>query len=350
MQSVVFITPFTNTENGYIARQVALVAGLGYEVRPLSVRALVSGRCWGLWSPENTVIVHWLENRVFRTGERDRRVSPVGLAEFVFYVAVLVAARARVVHVVHDHDVHDVRPSWRWLSRLAMRVVRRIADARVVHDPSFADHYDATYLPHPLYDEPAGSPLPHGRAVPRFAAMGAIRPYKQLAQALEVWPHGAPLLIAGHGDPDYLALLRAIVAERGLGDDVTIDDRFLPDDEFFAALADQDVLLLPHRDGANLVSGAFFAGVGRVRMVLARRTPFISWVAATLDGVASFEDDAGLPAAVRQIVTQWGDLDAADLTPGAIAQFGDEACRAAYGDFLKRTQRAPVGAVEDGRG
>ncbi|WP_084102582.1 hypothetical protein [Demequina sp. NBRC 110051] len=346
MQSIIFVNPFTNTENAYISRQIELLARCGYEPRPLSLKAVVTGRCRGLWARENTVMVHWLENRVFTVGVKARGVSIRGLAEFLAYTAILITARARVVHVVHDHEVHDVKDSLRWLSRAAVRLLRSVADAKVVHDPSFAERYGAHYLPHPLYSEPIGSPPRHDRDVPHFAAMGAIRPYKHLAEVLEVWPPQVPLLIAGRGDGEYVARLREIVARRGLDGMVSIENRFLSEAEFFDTLGDQDVLLLPHREGANLVSGAFFAGVGRVRMVLARRSPFIDWVASEGDGVMVFDSDSRLADTVEDIARRWTTLRDADLTPKAVELFGDAACEQAYRAFLARQ---PHVLVPEGR-
>lgn len=136
MAPIVFVSPFSNTENAYIERQQEILRALGCDVRPLSLGALLRGRCGGLASRRNAVVVSWLENRIFTPGRAQRGVSARGLAEFSLYVAVLAFARARVVFVHHDHEVHD---------------------------PSVAERYDADYLPHPLYDEPeplAGSPRP----------------------------------------------------------------------------------------------------------------------------------------------------------------------------------------------
>ncbi|MFW2513788.1 hypothetical protein ACNI3K_08410 [Demequina sp. SO4-13] len=341
MHPIVFVSPFSNTENPYIARQQEVLRGLGCEVRPLSLGALLKGRCWGLTNSRNVVLVHWLENRLFKKGKAQRRVSVLGAAQFAVYVVTLALARARVVYVVHDHDVHDVKDSLRWLSTRAIRLLRRVADSRVVHDPSFAARYGATYLPHPLYAEPTGSPPLSSHSVPSIAAMGAIRPYKCLDAVLEGWPPDVPLLIAGTGDPAYIARLRAIVARRALEGAVTIDDRFLSDDEFFATLGARDVLLLPHRAGANLVSGAFFAGVGHVRLVLARETPFIAWAQRRMTGIVSFADDADIGPRVNELAREWSTMRTVDLTPQAIAEFGDAACREAYGRFLGVTIEGP---------
>ncbi|MFV0633113.1 hypothetical protein [Demequina sp.] len=334
MGGIAFVSPFTNTENPYIARQQEQVSAVGWQVRPLSLGALVRGRCWGLASRDNVVLVSWPENRIFTVAAVSRGLSAKGLAQFLAYAAVLALARARVVYVVHDHEVHDVKASLRRWSVRAIGLLRRMADARIVHDPSFTERYDAHYVPHPLYEQLAGPLAPSMRDTPTFAAMGAVRPYKRLDAVLEAWPAGVPLTIAGKGDDDYVAQLRDIVARRGLEDTVTIDARFLSDEEFLGRLASHDVLVLPHRVGANLVSGAFFAAAGQVRVVLGRRTPFIDWVGTQMPGVEAFDGDGELGEAVLDVVRRWPDLRDVDPSAPVEALFGDAACIAAYREVL----------------
>lgn len=343
-QPIAFLTPFTNLENAYIAVQRELLSELGFEVRPLSLKAVLTGGCLGLADPQNVVLVHWLENRLFTLGKVERGVSAKGALQFLVYAVLLKVARARVLYFVHDHAVHDVKPGLRALSRRAIALLRRIADQRAVHDPTFAPAYDAHYLPHPLYwDQPlehssasAGTPLPRHaeRRALRFAVMGALRPYKEIDTLLLHWPKDASLLIAGRGDPGYVAQLQGIIADRGLQDQVELQARFLSDDEFSQLLRAQDVLLLPHRVDANLVSGAFFAGVGQVRAILARDTPFISWAKGRIPGIYSFDSEEELPLRVAQIAADWPQLVGRDVRMAALSEFGWRACLSAYGEVL----------------
>ncbi|GIG53432.1 hypothetical protein [Demequina activiva] len=341
MQPIAFVSPFTNTENPYIARQREQLGELGFDVRPLSLRALATGRCAGLARRENVVVVSWLETRLWRASPHGKRLSLTGAAEFGALTLTLALARARVVYVVHNHDAHDVRPAFQGLSTWSVRTLRRLADARVVHDPSFADRYRATYVPHPLYRVPPQPARASARATPSFVALGAIRRYKALDALLEQWPSGVPLTIAGKADDAYLTELHAILERRGLSDCVSIDARFLTDDEFEQALAAHDVLVLPHRAEANLVSGAFFAGVGVVRVILARRTPFIAWAQEHLAGVRSFREDAQIAGEVLRILDDWPSLRSLDQSAAAVAQFGDEPCLSAWTQVLTTAGAPP---------
>ncbi|WP_084125886.1 hypothetical protein [Demequina sp. NBRC 110054] len=341
MHAIAYLSPFSNTENPYIARQHALLGQLGYEVRPLSIGSILRGRCAGLGRTGNVVMVHWLENRLFRKGRSERGLSARGLAEFALYSIALGVSRARVVYFVHDHAVHDVAPRLRRFSVAAIRWLRWLSDARVVHDPTFAERYDAAYLPHPLYDEPVPALADTCHESPAFTAMGAIRPYKALHELLESWPTGVRLSIAGKGDPAYVELLRGIVRDRGLEGSVSIDARFLSDEEFAEQLSAHDVLVLPHLEGANLVSGAFFAGVGRARLVLARDTPFIGWARQRIPGVFGFSAGSALTTQVEDLVRRWPELSKIDGTSEAVAEFGEAACLDAYGRFLGVHGRAP---------
>ena len=352
---IAFLTPYTNLENPYIALQRDLLAELGFDVRPLSLKAVLAGQCMGLSDPQNVVLVHWLENRLFKVGKARRGLSAKGAAQFAIYAAILRTARARTVYFVHDHAVHDVKPALRTLSQKAIALLRGSADIRVVHDPTFEQRYDARYLPHPLYwDQPAAAAaaaaLPHvGTATPRFAIMGALRPYKEIDKVLEQWPVGAPLLIAGRGDDSYVALLRDIIRRRGLRDSVELIARFLTDDEFSSLLQQRDVLILPHRLDANLVSGAFFAGIGQVPVILAREAPFVAWVKQRVPGIYSFAHDAELPSRVSEISADWAELARSDSRAAARQEFGWQACLDAYGQLLgvglRRADIADVNAA-----
>lgn len=356
---VAFVSPFQNDENAYIELQKALLRDLGFDVRPLSISAVLRGRCFGLFQRRNVVLVHWLENRLFEVGAVDRGLSLSGACGFVAQATLLALARARVVYFVHDHAVHDVRPELSDASRWAIGLLRRLADVRVVHDPSFTAQYGAHYLPHPLYwnieqdddDASMESAVPNapGSAEaaarpggPSFLILGAIRPYKGLRGVLQHWPHGVPLQVVGKGAPDFVQELQDIIEARGLAPHVSIDARFLSDEEFSRTIRSHDVIVLPHIRNANLVSGAFFASIGRARVILARQTPFIDWARARFPGVYAFDGDDDLAATVQEIVTAWPGLRTLDSTKVALSHFGPDACRRAYQSVL-RGHRNPSG-------
>lgn len=306
-RGIAFVTPYRMPTNAYIEMQKDLARAGGFEPRPFSVRHLLTqGGLLGLLRRRNIVLVQWLESRPFRPTEAGLRMSVRGSLLFAGYLALLALAPARVVYFVHDHAVHDTENRLRRLSQRLIRLMCRVADLRVVHDPSQCTRYQAQYLPHPLFwdwpnqpapvalgsrpqqcDSPPAAPL-------RCAMLGAIRPYKAIDTILQAWPAGQPLLVAGRGSADLVARLRAIIEERGLTDTVTLVPGHQSDAAFHGHLLATDVLILPHAIDTALVSGAFFEAIGQVPRVLARRSPFIDWISSEFDNVLAFDDAADL--------------------------------------------------------
>ncbi len=299
-----FVSPFTNHTNDYINRVKTIVAACGYDVQPLSFRTLLSRRVLGLFQRDNVVLLHWLEARAFSEGHAGASIRWAGLAQFAVYALVLSLMRARLVYFVHDHAVHDLSGWRRGFSVWLIRLLSRLADVRVVHDPSFADRYRADYLPHPLYrDGSLDELLVRGRTAPgpmRAGILGAVRPYKRIERIIDLWPVGPELAIRGRADPAYEALLRTHMARRDPAPDIRLSTGFMSREDFAAALARLDVLILPHADESALVSGAFFEAIGAVPIVIARTSPFIRWVQGQFEGVLSFDTDEEFVAAVQQ--------------------------------------------------
>ena len=133
---------------------------------------------------------------------------------------------------------------------------------------------------------------------PVFAVLGVIRPYKDIAGVLSVWPQACRLEIAGQGSADYLKTLRDIIERRALQNDVAIDPRYLSDQEFDQRIDAADVLILPHHADSMLVSGAFFEAIGRVPVLISRDTPFMRWAAEKFDNVLLFQHIEELPEIV----------------------------------------------------
>lgn len=347
---VAFVTPFNLPTNAYIEMQKALARAAGFEVQPFSVRhLLLGGGLRGLMRRRNVVLVQWLEMRAFHFGARTR-LSLTGCLTLGFMWLMLACARARVIFFVHDHAVHDTSGWLRGLSRWLVGRLCRTADARVVHDPSYARQYQADYLPHPLFwdrPQPARampSAVSLQAAAPRLgttplagplrhAMLGAIRPYKAIDTILDVWPADLSLLIAGRCSAGLLATLNRIITTRGLQRTVTIDARHQSDAEFEAKLRAADVLILPHATGTALVSGAFFEALGKVSFIVARRSAFIDWAAQHFAGVHAFDEPEELPALLAQLqhtpAPPWRETITA-----ALRAFGWAACEAQWGPFL----------------
>lgn len=332
-----YVSPFVNTTNRYIELHKQLLADCGYAVRPLKLRTLLSKDGRDLLRRDSLVTVHWLETRAFRTRGAAQRLDARGLLEFALLAGVLALARARVLYFVHDHAVHDTTGWQRRFSATLVRLLCRLADQRVVHDPESAARYDAQYLPHPLYWDAPGRPAAGTAAreplasACRFGLLGAVRPYKRIDRVLQHWPRGVRLVIRGRCEADHAAALRAIIDERLLAPWVSFEPGQLDDAAFDAALASLDVLLLPHADDSMLVSGAFFEAAGRVPVILARASPFVRWAAARLPDVVAFDDDEALVAAVHRLADEHERrAPRPDARAAALELFGWTECQRRY--------------------
>ncbi len=363
---VAFVTPYNLPTNAYIEMQKALVEAAGFEVQPFSVKHLLQGGgLRGVMQRRNLVLVQWLEMRAFHFGRAGTRLSLTGCLMLGFMLLVLACARARVVFFVHDHAVHDTFGPLRHLSRRLVALLCRTADARVVHDPSCSQQYQAVYLPHPLFwdrPQPARAMPPvasrQATAAPRLntvpfasashhAMLGAIRPYKAIDTILNVWPADLRLHIAGRCSADLLATLQQIIATRGLQQAVTIDARHQSDEEFEAHMRAADVLILPHATGTALVSGAFFEALGKVSFIVARRSAFIDWASQRFAGVHAFDEPHELPTLLARLqhtpAPPWKDTIAA-----ALQAFGWAACEAQWGQFFASVSASAPAATRPG--
>jgi len=331
-----FISPFSNTTNRYIDMQ-----------KQLLVESVLTGRAWGIFKRDNVIAFHWLETRPFVWRSSNPSLSPKGLLEFLFYVLLITIARAKVVYFVHDHAVHDTKGWKKALSVQFIKLLKALANTRVVHDPNFAGPYQASYLPHPLYwdTDQHHKTLPEQAAAktkqfpaPLFGMLGAVRPYKNIHCILEVWPKGVPLIIRGRATDEYAAQLNEIILRRQLAPLVTFQSGFMSDDDFAASLAAVDVLILAHISDSMLVSGAFFEAVGRVSNIWARESPFIQWASGQLPCVLPFKDDAELVARVAawQTAAEGSDsTNAASQQTAAVRLFGWHECIRSYGIFFR---------------
>src|SRR5688572_5769266 len=104
---VALVSPFTNSTNSYIELQKSLLRGLGFEVKPLSVKSLLRGAWRDLARGDSLVLFHWLETRAFVRRGAGVRLSVGGMCQFIGYVTLMRLSRARSVYFIHNHGVHD---------------------------------------------------------------------------------------------------------------------------------------------------------------------------------------------------------------------------------------------------
>lgn len=333
---IAFLLPFRSLgDNQYIELQKLLLTEIGYEVLPLNLRLLFGGAWRILLRRQTLVSLHWFETVPLRASRLP--LSVIGCMLFAFYVLLFWLMPARSVYFVHNHAAHDSVGVRRRLSAIAIQVLCRVTTIRVVHDPTSSVRFGANYLPHPLYwDAPGADPAmrqPSAGQMPRFAVLGAIRPYKRIEELLEHWPVGMPLVIAGRCKPDYEQMLLGLIDKRRLSASVRLECGFLDSSAFAAHLDAADVLLLPHDPDSMLVSGVFFEAFGRVPMIVARATPFMQEMVAQHSNVRTYDAPHDLPELLAGLVNDWHHVPDPDPDV-ARAQFGWAACVSAYRELL----------------
>jgi beta-1,4-mannosyltransferase len=340
MNRLAFISPFTNTTNRYIELQKKILLDCGFEVRPLSLKAILSGQAIGIMSPRNLMLFHWLETRPFQLNGANHVISIKGLVEFCIYALLMAVSRAKVVYFVHNHGVHDTTGFKKSLSMKMINMLRALADVRVVHDPSYCEKYKANYLPHPLYwddwdtsETQAPPRQPDNTQKFSFGMLGAVRPYKDIHTILHDWPHDLTLTIRGRATSVYEAEIRRIIKTKQLEHVVDFQPRFLSESEFLESLTAIEALILGHVEKSMLVSGAFFEAIGRVPMIFARTSPFTVWASQKFPAIRLFETHQELLLKLRQV--HHADQTSSQAHQLAIDLFGRSACKRLYSEVLR---------------
>lgn len=199
------------------------------------------------------------------------------------YLVLLMMLPRSVRVVLQCHNIADKEPAF-WKSWLTNRVLRR-GDVLIVHAKSEASEARArigrrgsvveTYLPvHEL-----GGEMPRREDARRRYGLqdeqvalffGHVRPFKGLDIALQavaksegVWT----LFVAGEVWWNDEETYRESIATLGIADRVTLDFRFIPDDEIAAVFAASDVVVAPYRREAQ--SGVALAAFHFRRPVIA---------------------------------------------------------------------------------
>lgn len=222
---------------------------------------------------------------------------------------------ARLVVVVHDADTHpgDGFPGQMVLQRLLCWFADRLA---VLCD-HVANRLREQNVPagkliafqHP----PFGFSLPvtpRRDGPPRLLCFGRLLPYKGLDLLAEAMKsvNGIELLVAGHG-PET-AVLQALRALPG----VTVDNRWLAEDEIGPLLAWSDAVILPYREASQ--SGVAAAALGAGRPVIATRVGGLSeQLAGTTNAISCDPEGAKLADAIRR----WQAASPAITTPSDAA-------------------------------
>jgi glycosyltransferase involved in cell wall biosynthesis len=228
-------------------------------------------------------------------------------------LAALRRNRARVVVVVHDADAHpgDGMPMRLWLQR---KLIRR-ADAVValsehvaarLREQGAIDSNRQIILSHPPFTfDNMPPPRAHGGPV-RLLFFGRLLAYKGLdlladaivqLRATNAWE----LRVVGSGpEAPELDKLRATTG-------VTVENRWVPEDEIGKLIAWADVVLLPYREASQ--SGVGPAAIGAGRFVVGTRIGgLIEQLQRAPRATLSEPDAASFAAALRHIIDEPCDM------------------------------------------
>lgn len=167
-------------------------------------------------------------------------------------------ARRPVVLIVHNVRTHERFPFGRILSKVGLGVAERF----VVHAKSLADELDrlgmtqsCTTVAHPPNLEVPATPLPPYPPV-RFLCLGLVRPYKGVDIAIRSLSllrdegYDATLSVIGEvwGSGEEI---RRLVQDLDLTDSVTLQSRYVPDEELAGVIAAHHALVASYRSASQ---------------------------------------------------------------------------------------------------
>jgi glycosyltransferase involved in cell wall biosynthesis len=229
-------------------------------LNPLSWR-----RTWqriGAWQPELVVMFWWVPFWAPAWAVLGRAIKRLRPAP-------------RLVYICHNVLPHEAGP----LDRLALRAALAPADGLLAHAESEAAELRrllpgkavrTSPLPTfagvgPVAAAPRAADLPTDRPLLLFC--GFVRPYKGLDILLEalvqvVAQQPVHLLVAGEFWDDE-ATYRQQISRLNLDEHVTIDNRYIPDEELSAYLQATDVVVLPYRTATQSAVVQLAFGHGR---------------------------------------------------------------------------------------
>jgi beta-1,4-mannosyltransferase len=301
--------------NPYLDSLVTALGELGVDASPvrLSPGEVVRARRSGL----TAFHVHWPEYLIWRQpGLVGLARQGVRVGKLVAAIAMLRAARIRLVWTVHNLGPHDRTAGW--IERFPYQVISRTADAFVAHSRDAATRAAAVYprlagrtivAPHGNYDgayPPAGPGaaevwrarygIPTG--APCLLAFGQVRAYKRLAElaALVAELEGVHLVIAGKPlDDAHVAAMRS-VADRC--DRIHLDLRRIPDEEVAPLYAAADLAILHYSEVFS--SGALLLALTQGVAALSPRSAAAAEVAGP-PALELYEGDDLQPALDRAL-------------------------------------------------
>jgi beta-1,4-mannosyltransferase len=227
----------------------------------------------------------------------------------------------KVVWVRHNFWPHDL-PRRFLRQSLLMLAMRLFATDIVAHRKLSGG---TTKIPHPLYFE---LQLPIVVRDIEYLYFGAIKRYKGLTELVAIWPREYPLIVVGSVDDIQLFKeIIEIVRLRALR--VQFHSEYLPESELNAILLRTRYVVLPHRDDAMIVTGAFFHAVSFGANILARDSEFSRSAKETFSFINIYSD-----ITIKQTILTSVYLDPEQVVQEVRTQNGLRQCVRAWKQLL----------------
>lgn len=334
-----FVLPASNKNNLYLDILYRPLQA-SYAVRPFSLLAIFGS----LARRQKTIVhIHWEEN-VY--GSRYAAVLLCRMGYRFLFLFLAKALSARFVWTMHNGGSHDSRHQR--FNAWGRALMWRLAQGVIIQNKAAAQEEArahprtrVVYIAHPNYAGAYGEAEPGARASLRqklglgeedvlLLALGAIRPYKRPEEAIRAVQaaQGAQprlrLLIAGKGEPSYVAGLKAAAEGQG----VVLEPRFVPDTEVPNYLAAADYALFTHGE-SSLTSGAVVLALSYGLPVIALAMPAGELVEEGVSGYAPQTHDElvallkklpNLPRLSREAAA----VSVSEAAPNLVAQVMDK--------------------------
>lgn len=265
--NIVF-NPDSNPENKYIERFVEGLTDLGYQISSLD--NLFSS--WAHFRSIKLVHLNWFENL-----HKDRLYK--SLFRKVFVLMMLKIFGKKIVWTMHNRESHE-KETGRWSNWLTS-LLHQYADAIVIHSNLSQQllaiknkelAYRTTYVPHPNFVGSYGEVQEQKNVMEgplRLLFLGAIKPYKNIELLLHVCGRigmGVELRVCGH--PSTTAYANELKQKAANNRNITLDLRFIPDEDIPHLIAEADLLVFPYDLSSSLNSGSVYLAFSYQRSVI----------------------------------------------------------------------------------
>jgi glycosyltransferase involved in cell wall biosynthesis len=337
------LRPFVAKQNSYIQRNREILARIGPVVEvppPLALLGKVLRRLCTFKSPRmfDVAIIHWREDVIVlgRNTPALRGIVAYFLSMFLYRIA-----SRRVVYVRHNRYPHKVLPRYQDRVRRLIGKGQSLCHAVVTHSPSYADEYEYTYIPHPLYRLDQVEAID---ASDEYVVFGAIAEYKKIRELVEAWGCDRKLLIAGPcDDPAYLTELQNLAANKPIQFDVGYQDQ----NKMAKRLANSNGVIIVNDPGSMIISGTFFFALSVGVPVYVRTNSFYDWVKSTplgdhvhvFDSVSEVADHTGKAADHRA-------SESGSIQKAALEFFGDDAVLYAWQSLFTQIDAQATSVTE----